>query len=354
MNNLRRITATRLLVSIATVSSCGEGVFDIEETRGALSVCGETVPVNRFVDGIPAYAQCAGSENAAIYSNNGVDTSLTAMGPDWVRTQGSGGYQCTELAHRYLHFRWNITNWLPRGNAGTWCETQPTAASGVVQTTTPVHGDLIVFAPGSCGSSTSTGHVAVVDTVDTARSQVTFVEENGANRRSGAQSCGACFLHVVANNGVVVPPDGGTTSTGGGPGTGGTGGGPGTSGRGGGPGTGGTGGAAASGGVVGSGGQPSTGGVSGTGGAVGFGGASVLGTGGAKAGSGGAPVGPVGIPGGSGGASSPTGDPPGAATVGGGCACGVSGADPSTEILVSCLAALGFAPLCRRRVRRRR
>jgi surface antigen len=105
-----------------------------------------------------------------------IDTSTTSLGADWIRTQGSGGYQCTELAHRYLHFRWNVTSWLPRGNAGTWCDTQPTAASGVVQTTAPVHGDLIVFAPGSCGADATTGHVAVVDTVDAAKAQVTVVE----------------------------------------------------------------------------------------------------------------------------------------------------------------------------------
>ena len=41
-------------------------------------------------------------QDGALYSNNGVDTSNTQTGPDWVKTQYSGGYQCTELAHRYL------------------------------------------------------------------------------------------------------------------------------------------------------------------------------------------------------------------------------------------------------------
>ena len=188
----------------------------------ALSVCDEVVPANRFVDGIPAYAQCPGFENAPIYSNNGVDTSTTSLGADWVRTQGSGGYQCTELAHRYLHFRWNVTSWLPRGNAGTWCETQPTAASGVVQTTVPVHGDLIVFSPGACGADAVTGHVAVIDVVDDARAQVTVVEENRAGRRSAAQSCATCYLHVVANDvSSGAAGTGGATGTGGAVGSGG-------------------------------------------------------------------------------------------------------------------------------------
>jgi hypothetical protein len=67
-------------------------------TAQALGACDETVPANRNVDGIPAYAQCTMSENSAIYSNNGIDTSLTQQGSDWVKTQWSGGYQCTELA----------------------------------------------------------------------------------------------------------------------------------------------------------------------------------------------------------------------------------------------------------------
>src|ERR1035438_2188947 len=68
------------------------------------NVCGETVPANRFIDGFPAYAQCTASTSSAIYSDNGIDTSTTSGGTGWVRTQSSDGYQCTELAHRYLYF----------------------------------------------------------------------------------------------------------------------------------------------------------------------------------------------------------------------------------------------------------
>src|SRR4029077_17531543 len=173
----RGVLGLAIGIAGASGAACSDSSV-IEETTSALSVCDEVVPANRFVDGIPAYAQCTGFENAAIYSNNGVDTSTTSLGPDWVRTQQSGGYQCTELAHRYLYFRWNVT-WLPNGNAGTWCNTQPTAASGVVQTTTaPVHGDLIVFAPGACGADATTGHVALIDVVDDAKAQLTVIEQN--------------------------------------------------------------------------------------------------------------------------------------------------------------------------------
>ena len=201
------------LLSAWLLTGCNGPAPDAEElssTVQAVNICNETVPANRNVDGIPAYAQCT-TTNSAIYSNNGVDTSTTSGGTDWVRTQYSGGYQCTELAHRYWYFHWNVT-WIPNGNAGTWCDTVPPASSGVVQTTTPVHGDLIVFAPGVCGADATTGHVAVVDVVVSATT-VTIVEENSAGRRNSQQSCAKCFLHVVANTGSGG--SGGATSTGG-------------------------------------------------------------------------------------------------------------------------------------------
>ena len=76
----------------------------------------------------------------AVYSNNGTDTSTTSGGAGWIRTQGSGGYQCTELAHRYLYFKWNVAS-VPNGNAGVWCDAA--LPSGLVKSTAPVHGDLV-------------------------------------------------------------------------------------------------------------------------------------------------------------------------------------------------------------------
>ncbi|HOU91006.1 MAG TPA: CHAP domain-containing protein, partial [Polyangiaceae bacterium] len=192
----------------------GAGNDYIGSARLAFSICDEAVPDELFVDGIPAYDQCAASMDAAIYSNNGVDTSTTALDDTWVRTQWSGGYQCTELAHRYLYFRWGI-EWLPRGNAGTWCDDPPDAASGVEQTFTPVHGDVIVFPPGQCGADGYYGHVALVDTVDPGGERLTIVEQNSSGRRQVQTSCAGCFLHVVANTGEL--------GTGGAPGEGGAG-----------------------------------------------------------------------------------------------------------------------------------
>jgi surface antigen len=240
--------------------------FGLPTVALAADICGETVPATRFVDGLPAYAQCAASMTTAIYSNNGIDTSTTSGGAGWIRTQGSGGYQCTELAHRYLYFKWNVAS-VPNGNAGVWCDAA--LPNGVVKSTAPVHGDLIVFAPGSCGADATTGHVAVIDVVN-ADTSLSVVQQNGASRSKYMASCAACFLHVVANGGSssdggVPPGDAGPVADGG-------------------TGRGGAGGAGGGAGGGGQGGTVSTGGA-GDGGAIGKGGAS--GVAGAAAGLGG-------------------------------------------------------------------
>lgn len=162
----------------------------------AVNVCDETVPENRYVDGLPAYAQCDAT-TGSIWSNNGIDTSTSSGGSDWVRTQQGGGYQCTEWAFRYMHFRWHID--YRHGDAREWCD--GTLPATLVKNTLPAHGDLIVFDGGVCGADATTGHIAVVDTVDSAKAKVTIVEENRAGRRSTDQSCATCFLHAVANDG---------------------------------------------------------------------------------------------------------------------------------------------------------
>ena len=330
----------------------------------AANICNETVPSNRMIDGFPAYSQCTDSTNSAIYSNNGIDTATTSGGSDWVRTQGSGGYQCTEWAHRYLYFRWNVTR-VPNGNAGVWCD--GTIPDGLVKTTTPVHGDVIVFAPGSCGADTTTGHVAVVDVVGS-NGTVTFVEQNRANRRSCALDTAACFLHATANDGssvdggtpdaaadVATAPDTGTgldarpdryrdnaTGTGGSTGTG-AGGAPGTGGQTGTGGIAGTGGSSASGGRTGAGGGPGTGGSSASGGQAGSGG---------RDGSGGTTTEVVST-GGSGGAGGATSTEP-ATSSDNGCSCRLSApAGSSSQWLLAALA-IGLVAGLRRRTPRRR
>src|SRR4051812_41980712 len=112
--------AVRWLVCTGLLAACADTTVESPEiglSSQALSPCDEMVPATRNIDGIPAYAQCTASQDGAIYSNNGVDTSLTQTGSDWVRTQYSGGFQCTELAHRYLYFKWKV-KWIPNGDAG--------------------------------------------------------------------------------------------------------------------------------------------------------------------------------------------------------------------------------------------
>jgi MYXO-CTERM domain-containing protein len=331
----------------------------------AANICNETVPSNRMIDGFPAYSQCTDSTSSAIYSNNGIDTATTSGGSDWVRTQGSGGYQCTEWAHRYLHFRWNVTR-VPSGNAGVWCD--GTIPDGLVKMTTPVHGDVIVFAPGSCGADTTTGHVAVVDVVGS-NGTVTFVEQNRANRRSCALDTAACFLHAIANDGSSVDggtpdaaadaasaPDTGTgldarpdrfrdnaTGTGGSTGTGGggAGGAPATSGQTGTGGIAGSSGSSASGGRTGAGGGPGTGGSSASGGQAGSGG---------RDGAGGTTTEVVST-GGSGGAGGATSTEP-ATSSDNGCSCRLSAPAGSSSQWLPVALAIGLVAGLRRRPRR--
>lgn len=195
----------RQLLFVAVVSACVDAselddAREVDVIARALSPCSEVVPADRNVDGIPAYEQCEAVAEEPIFSNNGVDTSTTKLGPDWVRTQYGGGYQCTELAGRYMHFKWDV-KWRPNGNAGMWCDAMPPSSSGLVQTMDPVHGDIMVLAPNSCGAAPDTGHVTVVDLVDPS-GRLTVVEQNGARRGTYKLSCAKCFLHAVANDGT--------------------------------------------------------------------------------------------------------------------------------------------------------
>jgi surface antigen len=196
--------------------ACGNAPGDevLGVAREAVNACAETVPANRAVDGFPAYAQCATIQDGAIWSNNGIDTAASSQGAGWVRTQNSGGYQCTEFARRYFMFHWGID--YQHGNAGEWCD--GTLPSTLTLATSPAHGDLMVFAPGSCGADATTGHVAVVDTVDAAGAKVTIVEQNQASRRSTQQSCAKCFIHAVKNDGSAGSGSGGSGSGGSGSG----------------------------------------------------------------------------------------------------------------------------------------
>ncbi len=85
-----------LLLALLGIGCSGaDGAFEsTAETSLALNACDETVPATRSVDGLPAYAQCDAVSSGNVWSNNGVDTSTSSLGSDWIETQRGGGYQC--------------------------------------------------------------------------------------------------------------------------------------------------------------------------------------------------------------------------------------------------------------------
>jgi MYXO-CTERM domain-containing protein len=151
------------------------------------------------IDGIPAYSMCTAAETSDVYSDDGVHTAGTASGPNWVQTAYGNGYQCTELAGRYLNFVWNVSpDWI-QGDAKDICTLS--LPSTLELSTTPMHGDLAVFPPNCDGASSVTGHVAVVDSVS--GSKITVVQQNFAGSEEDDSSCIACYVHVLANTGTV-------------------------------------------------------------------------------------------------------------------------------------------------------
>src|SRR6187549_4008824 len=83
----RRVSRATMAGSLLLASACGSALDEpVAQETQAINVCDETVPDNRYVDGLPAYAQCDAT-SGSIWSNNGVDTATSSQGSDWVRTQ---------------------------------------------------------------------------------------------------------------------------------------------------------------------------------------------------------------------------------------------------------------------------
>jgi hypothetical protein len=165
----------------------------VGQSRSAIdAVCGEAASAT--LDGYPAYDFCG---NFDVYSDNGVDTQSTG-GAGWVETQIGYGYQCTEWAVRYFHFKWSVSH--PEdfmGDAKDYCASHP---AEVTVTTSPIHGDLAVITPGCGGADPTTGHVTAIDTLST--SNIFVVQQNPAGKFSWPRSCVACYLHAAKN--VVI------------------------------------------------------------------------------------------------------------------------------------------------------
>ena len=199
---LRRFAAlsiAALVVGVVALAGCSSSAEQVDESDDAVDyICNEKVSAS--IDGIPAYAYCG---NFDVWSNNGVDTKKASGGTGWVQSEHGYGYQCVEFAVRYMHFKWKVSASWGVMYAKQMCTTHP---SGVSVTTTPVHGDLVVFGAGSCGADPTAGHVAVVDTVGS--TTFTAVQENTAGKYTWKNSCASCFLHAASNTPVV---DGGSS-----------------------------------------------------------------------------------------------------------------------------------------------
>jgi len=108
------------------------------------------------------------------------------------------GYQCVELAVRYFYFRKGIakSSWFVP-TAIDMCNSHP---AGVVKTSSPHAGDLMVFKPNDSGTGTgSAGHVAVIRGVNSDGSLNLFQQrwgnESTAFYHGMPRYHAACFLH---------------------------------------------------------------------------------------------------------------------------------------------------------------
>lgn len=189
---IRKI-AFALACGAAAVACSSENVGQSDDAVDY--ICSEKASAT--LDGIPAYAYCG---NFDVWSNNGVDTKSSSGGNGWAKSESGYGYQCVEYAVRYEHFKFGVATGWGISYAYQMCNTHPASMSKVSK---PQHGDLIIFAPGSCGADKTAGHVAVVDTVGA--STVKVVQENTAGSYTYNQSCASCWLHASANNGSNNP-----------------------------------------------------------------------------------------------------------------------------------------------------
>ena len=192
---MRSIVRTFPVVAVVAIG-CSSAQESVSQSNDAVDyICNQSAAAT--LDGIPAYAYCG---NTNVWSNNGVDTKSASGGTGWVQTEGGYGYQCVEYAVRYEHFKFGVgTSW-GISYAYQMCNTHP---SGISTVATPQHGDLMIFAPGSCGSDGTAGHVAVVDVVNA--TTVKVVQENVAGSYTYNRSCASCWLHAASNNGSNDP-----------------------------------------------------------------------------------------------------------------------------------------------------
>lgn len=191
-----RLVAT-LAVAALVVAGCSSNADEaVSSSDEAVvipaSLCGKAAIAT--IDDIPAYPNDCGNVN--VWSNDGRTTATHAgTGAGWVQTEGGYGYQCTELASRYMHFRFGTATHWGIAEAKDMCATHPTDVS---KTSSPVEGDLMVFAPNVCVGGA--GHVAVVSSVTSTTASVVQQNETANGKGTYKRTCALCFLHAARNN----------------------------------------------------------------------------------------------------------------------------------------------------------
>jgi hypothetical protein len=190
---MNRVSLTALFVLVAGCSSAAsENATD--STSAALSA---GTALETF-DGVTAHVY--GGACSDVYATSGTNVHY---GPPGVLTD-TCGYQCVELAVRFFDFNEGIpaSGWhVPA--AIDMCASHP---SGVVETSNPVVGDLMVYNANDPFYGTgSAGHVAVIRGLNSNGTLNVFNQRWGNESTAfvnGIQrSHAACFLHSVHNGG---------------------------------------------------------------------------------------------------------------------------------------------------------
>jgi hypothetical protein len=149
---------------------------------------------------------CPGSSGCgSVCARSLTDATFCSVNTAGVVTDSGWGFQCTELASRYFHFRWGQT----LGSFEYAYDLCTNAPSEVTRPSTPVVGDLMVF--DNAFNDGNGGHVAVVTGLNS-NGTVNVIEQNGACTGHATYSPSqrgstGCYLHAPANS-STPPPSG--------------------------------------------------------------------------------------------------------------------------------------------------
>ena len=153
----------------------------------------------------------------AIYSTSGKDTYSDDPFHNRTVTNSGFGYQCVELAYRYMGWRWSKWIWVSNGASdlcnGPLVDSRGAPVKGLQRFRpgggTPVPGDLFVFANGVCGADAQYGHVAVITRVWN-KDSVQIAQQNVVSEKYTIQNvklaCACSIIHADNNTYSNGPP----------------------------------------------------------------------------------------------------------------------------------------------------